>query len=73
MKSVEITVGFTGYPNGKKRQFAPGETPELANDYADLIIGKDLAREKPDQSPTPTPSNKGGKKETSHEDAKPQD
>lgn len=73
MKSVEITVGFTGYPSGKKRHFAKGETPELANDYADLIVGKGLAREKPDHSATPKPSGKGGSKETSHEDEKPQD
>ena len=47
MKAVEITAPFTGYPNGKKREFAAGEKPELANDYADLIVGKELARELP--------------------------
>lgn len=54
MKTVEIMAGFTGYPNGKdKRHFAKGESPELANDFADLIVGKGLAREKPATTPTP--------------------
>ena len=54
MKTVEILVGHTGYPNGKdKRHFAEGEEAELANDYADMIIGKHLAREKPATTPTP--------------------
>ena len=49
MKTVEILSSFTGYPNGKKRRFVTGEKPELANDYADLLVGKDLALEtKPD-------------------------
>lgn len=48
MKTIHITEGFTGYPNGKdKREFAVGEEPELANDYAELILGKGLARELP--------------------------
>lgn len=48
MKTVEILAGFTGYPNGKdRRHFAKGEEPELADAYADMIIGKSLAREKP--------------------------
>lgn len=45
MKTIHITAAFTGYPNGKRRDFAEGEEPELANDYADLIIGKQLARD----------------------------
>ena len=46
MKTVTIVADFTGYPNGKtKRVFVTGETPELANDYADLLIAKDLATE----------------------------
>ena len=45
MKTVHITEPFTGYPNGKdKRDFAVGEEPELSNEYADLIVGKGLAR-----------------------------
>ena len=47
MKTVEITQTFTGYPNEKdKRVFTEGEEAELSNDYADLVIGKGLAREK---------------------------
>ena len=54
MKTVEILVGHTGYPNGKDaRHFAKGEEAELANDYADMIIGKSLAREKPAATPKP--------------------
>ncbi len=45
MKTVEITAGFTGYPNDKKRHFAKGDEPELADAYADMLIGKGLARE----------------------------
>ena len=47
MKTVAVTAGFTGYPNGKKRHFAKGEEPEIADAYADLIVGKGLAREVP--------------------------
>lgn len=46
MKTVEILKGFEGYPNDKKRHFAKGEEAELANDFADMIVGKGLAREK---------------------------
>lgn len=45
MKSVVITQGFTGYPAGQKRHFSIGDEPVLADDYADLIIGKGLASE----------------------------
>lgn len=46
MKTVEITSDFAGYPNGKtRRDFTTGEEPDLANDYADMLIGKGLARE----------------------------
>lgn len=48
MKTVQIIEPFTGYPNGKdKRDFVVNEEPELSNEYADLLIGKDLARELP--------------------------
>ena len=50
MKTVEIAAAFTGYPNGKKREFAAGEKPELANDYAVLLIRKGLARESSSKS-----------------------
>lgn len=54
MKTVEILSPFTGYPNGKKRDFVAGETPELANDYAELLIGKELARETKPAAAAPT-------------------
>ncbi len=45
MKTVKISESFTGYPAGKRREFAKGEEPELAVDYADLLVEKGLARE----------------------------
>ena len=57
MKTVHITEDFAGYPNGKtRRDFVKGEEPELANDYADLLIDKELARELPAAAdPQPSP------------------
>ncbi|KTR07485.1 hypothetical protein NS365_04150 [Aureimonas ureilytica] len=45
MKTVLILEGFHAYPNGQRRDFAAGDTPDLANTFADLIIGKGLAEE----------------------------
>lgn len=45
MKTVRILEGFHAYPNGKRREFAAGDEPELANDFADLLVGKGLADE----------------------------
>lgn len=45
MKTVLILEGFHAYPNGQRRDFAVGDTPELANAFADLIVGKGLAEE----------------------------
>ena len=48
MKTVEIIVPFTGFPDdtdASRRDFIAGEKPELPVAYADLIIGKGLARE----------------------------
>ena len=45
MKTVRIKEAFTGYPGGKRRDFAIGEEPELPNEFADLIIGKGHAEE----------------------------
>ncbi len=45
MKTVRITESFTGYPAGKKRSFRAGEEVELANDFADTIVGKGHGRE----------------------------
>lgn len=47
MKTVEIVESFDAYPNGKtKVPFRAGETPEVSNDFADLITGKGHAVEK---------------------------
>ena len=52
MRDVQILVGFTGYPNGKKRAFSPG-TENLADDYADLLVDKGLAKEIPTKAAKP--------------------
>ena len=46
MRDIQILTGFTGYPNGKKRAFSPG-VEHLADDYADLLVAKGLAKEIP--------------------------
>ena len=45
MRTIRIREGFHAYPNSKRRDFAAGEELELANDFADLIVGKGLADE----------------------------
>lgn len=46
MKTVRITETFDGYPNDKdERRFSAGDEPELSDKFADLIIGKGLAKE----------------------------
>ncbi|HVI28855.1 hypothetical protein [Hansschlegelia sp.] len=54
MKTVRITESFTGYPAGKKRSFTAGEEVQVANDFAELIVGKGHAKEI-EGSPAPTP------------------
>ncbi|ODT50262.1 hypothetical protein [Devosia sp. 63-57] len=71
MKRVEIAVGFTGYPNGKRRHFAKGETPILADAYADLVVGKGHGAIRPEQQNEPAEG--AGEKDTSHENEQPQD
>lgn len=52
MKTVRITEDFDAYPNGKDiRRFTRGEEPELANDFADLLVAKGLAKEPPAAEP----------------------
>lgn len=46
MREIQILAGFTGYPNGKKRAFSPG-VENVAEDYADLLVEKGLAKEIP--------------------------
>lgn len=51
MRTVEILSDFDGYPDGvAKRAFRTGDRPELADDYAELLVAKGLARD-PDQAP----------------------
>ncbi|HEX2554240.1 MAG TPA: hypothetical protein VHL98_11090 [Microvirga sp.] len=56
MKTVVISEAFTGYPNGKRRSFAKGEEVEIAVAYADLLIEKGHAREKPSPAPAEAPA-----------------
>lgn len=48
MKTVEIVEPFTGYPEGRRRAFAAGETlsvpDDVPADYAELIVAKKHAR-----------------------------
>ncbi|GEP11129.1 hypothetical protein [Methylobacterium gnaphalii] len=54
MKTVRITETFDGYPNGKdERRFTKGDEPEVSDAFADLIIGKGLAKE---IDPKPAPA-----------------
>ncbi|MCE4223399.1 hypothetical protein HCU64_06515 [Methylobacterium sp. C25] len=54
MKTVRITETFDGYPNDKdERRFTAGDEPELSDKFADLIIGKGLAKE---IAPKPVPA-----------------
>jgi hypothetical protein len=54
MKTIKVTAGFTGYPNGRKRHFAYGEEAEVADTYADLIVSKGLASDAtPKAAPKP--------------------
>lgn len=45
MRRVLITTAFEGYPDGKRQAFAVGETPRLADAFADMIVSKGLAKE----------------------------
>jgi len=62
MKTIRITETFDGFPNGKDEvRFCKGEEPTVSNDFADLIVGKGLAKEIADPAPstkadTKTPS-----------------
>lgn len=48
MRQVEITENFTGYPDDKaRRRFLAGETPNLAEAYADMLVEKGLAKDVP--------------------------
>ncbi len=47
-KQIEIVESFTGYPEGRKRAFAAGETlsvpDDVPADFAQLIVDKKHAR-----------------------------
>lgn len=47
MTEVEILESFTGFPDGTEASatfYKKGAKPELADDFADLIVGKGHAR-----------------------------
>ncbi len=52
MKTVKITEGFTGYPTeaGGEVLFVVGDTSELSDAYADLILAKGHAVEIDDKT-----------------------
>lgn len=62
-RKVEITVSFRGDPENTgaaETLFRAGETPTLEDAYADLIIGKGLAREAGERSAAPVSKAPGG-------------
>lgn len=59
MKTLRIAEAFTGFPDGTEssaRSFAVGEVVDLDDAYADLIIAKGHAVERPE--PVAKPSRK---------------
>lgn len=59
MRTVKIIDDFDGYPSGKRRTFTAGQEVEVPNDFADLIVGKGLAKEiepKADEPPEEKPA-----------------
>lgn len=55
MASVVITEAFTGYPNGKKREFVENEEPaDLPTEFITLIVEKGHARRKTAAKPATT-------------------
>lgn len=63
MKTVTILQDFVGYPGGKKRAFKAGETVEVPNDFADLIVEKKHAREAAKEEPAPAPRKEAAPRE----------
>ncbi|WP_264045518.1 hypothetical protein [Methylobacterium flocculans] len=64
MKTVRITETFDGFPNGKDEvRFTKGEEPTVSVAFADLIVGKGLAKE----VAKPAPASKAETKATSKE------
>lgn len=41
---ITILKDFTGYPDEKKTEFKEGDTPDLDEDYSNLLVTKGLAR-----------------------------
>lgn len=72
MKQIIILESFDGYPDGRKRSFVAGSVAELPDAYAELVVGKGLAREAaPETEPSVTkPARAKGeaKRASSHED-----
>ena len=75
MKTVVITEDFIGYPQGAKegskgQSFTKGQEAEVNAPFADLIIEKGHAREKPSSAPEPAAAETGSKTTTTKRDAK---
>lgn len=59
MKTLRITETFDGFPNGKDEvRFTKGEEPTVSDAFAELIIGKGLAKEIADPKTDTKPSSK---------------
>ncbi len=75
MKTVIVTEDFVGYPQGAKegskaQSFTKGQEVEVNATFADLIIEKGHAREKPPSAPEPTAADTGSKGTTTKRDTK---
>ena len=75
MKTVIVTEDFVGYPQGAKegskaQSFTKGQEVEVNATFADLIIDKGHAREKPTSAPEPAPADTGSKGTTTKRDTK---
>ncbi len=75
MKTVIVTEDFVGYPQGAKegskaQSFTKGQEAEVNATFADLIIEKGHAREKPTSAPEPAPAETAAKGTTTKRDTK---
>ncbi len=75
MKTVVITEDFIGYPQGAKegskaQSFTNRQDVEVNATFADLIIDKGHAREKPSPAPEPAVAETASKGTTTKRDTK---
>lgn len=57
MRAVIPTADFTGYPDGKRTEFASGVSIRVPADYADILTAKGLIEKPRYKKPEITPDN----------------